>query len=196
MKPCPSNTPLLAATMACVLAWPLSPQAQTVAAGAYYAPPAWSQTLPSATRFIVLSNFESATVLDRETGLVWARKVAFGQVGQTYVAALSYCANLVLAGRGGWRLPTLAEATSLVDPAQPARLPAGHPFDLGSWSDISGGNTPSAIWTSTAPALLPSQVWIVHLNQSIGSTFARLVTVSADGGAPFLPPWCVRGRGD
>ncbi len=43
-------------------------RAQTVANGPYYAPPAWDQTLPSATRFIVLSNMGSAAVLDRETG--------------------------------------------------------------------------------------------------------------------------------
>lgn len=35
--------------------------------------PSWDQTLPSATRFIVLSNFASAAVLDLETGLVWER---------------------------------------------------------------------------------------------------------------------------
>jgi hypothetical protein len=47
--------------------------AQTTAPGPYYALPAWDQTLSSATRFIVLSNFGGVAVLDRETGLVWER---------------------------------------------------------------------------------------------------------------------------
>src|ERR1044071_6059779 len=44
-------------------------RAQTTSAGPYYATPSWDQTLPVATRFIVLSNFNSEAVLDRETGL-------------------------------------------------------------------------------------------------------------------------------
>ena len=51
----------------------VSVNAQTVGAGPYYATPSWDQTLPSNTRFIVLSNMNSAAVLDRETGLVWER---------------------------------------------------------------------------------------------------------------------------
>ena len=38
--------------------------------GPYYAMPSWDQTLPAATRFIVLTNMGSEAVLDRETGLV------------------------------------------------------------------------------------------------------------------------------
>jgi len=44
--------------------------AQTTANGPYYATPSWDQTMPAATRFIVLSNMASEAVLDRETGLV------------------------------------------------------------------------------------------------------------------------------
>src|SRR5215813_14310693 len=48
--------------------------AQTTGNGPYYAEPSWDQTLPASTRFIVLSNFNSEAVLDRETGLVWQRR--------------------------------------------------------------------------------------------------------------------------
>ena len=47
--------------------------AQTTANGPYYAMPSWDQQLPASTRFIVLSNWNSEAVLDRETGLVWER---------------------------------------------------------------------------------------------------------------------------
>src|SRR5215471_2507098 len=45
--------------------------AQTTANGPYYATPSWDQQLPAATRFVVLSNWGGAAVLDRETGFVW-----------------------------------------------------------------------------------------------------------------------------
>jgi len=51
--------------------------AQTTSNGPYYATPSWDQKLQCDTqatcpRFIVLSNWGGAAVLDRETGLVWA----------------------------------------------------------------------------------------------------------------------------
>ena len=43
------------------------------AAGPYYAEPAWDQKIAAAARFLVLTNWESQAVLDKETGLVWER---------------------------------------------------------------------------------------------------------------------------
>jgi len=48
-------------------------RAQSFQNGPYYANPSWDQQMPAAQRFIVLSNWSSAAVLDRETGLVWER---------------------------------------------------------------------------------------------------------------------------
>ena len=50
-------------------------RAQTTAVGPYYATPSWDQTVPCTTsancpRFVVLTNFSSEAVLDRETGVV------------------------------------------------------------------------------------------------------------------------------
>src|SRR5882672_6754171 len=102
-------------------------EAQTTANGPYYATPSWDQTLPSSTRFIVLANMNSDAVLDRETGLVWEK--APSGAARTWHDARSFCANKSTGGRKGWRLPSLPEMTSLLDPttSNPA-LPAGHPF--------------------------------------------------------------------
>ena len=72
--------------------WSPTASAQTTANGPYYATPSWDQTLPSPTRFIVLSNFESNAVLDRETGLVWERAPAASL--HTWTAARSECCLL------------------------------------------------------------------------------------------------------
>ena len=41
--------------------------------------PAGDQTLPANKRFLVLSNFANAAVLDKETGLVWERLPMIGK---------------------------------------------------------------------------------------------------------------------
>jgi hypothetical protein len=105
-------------------------EAQTVAPGPYYATPSWDQTLPSSTRFIVLSNFGSAAVLDRETGLVWERSP--GTRTFLWGDAQRYCNDLTCGNRKGWKLPAVQELASLVDPSVPypgPTLPAGHPFN-------------------------------------------------------------------
>jgi Protein of unknown function (DUF1566) len=102
--------------------------AQTTANGPYYATPSWDQQLPAATRFIVLANWGSAAVLDRETGLVWEKSPSTSKF--TWSLASAHCWNLNVGGRAGWRLPGLQELLSLVDRSVspgPA-LPSGHPF--------------------------------------------------------------------
>ena len=107
--------------------------AQTTANGPYYATPSWDQKLQCDTpatcpRFIVLANWNSEAVLDRETGLVW-EKVPSSEFREWGAASLK-CAKLNLGGRGGWRLPTIQELTSLVDETQNPKLPPGHPFTV------------------------------------------------------------------
>ena len=105
-------------------------EAQSTAVGPYYATPSWDQTIACATpascpRFIVLSNFNSEAVLDRETGLVWERSPD-GPFG-IWNSARFYCSAAKVGNRMGWRLPTLHELSSLID-ATVSFLPAGHPF--------------------------------------------------------------------
>src|SRR2546425_12223404 len=82
--------------------------------------PAWDQKLrcpteAACTRFVVLTDFGSAAVLDRETGLVWERSPDPATLD--WVQAHSNCnANGTTfprpGGRLGWRLPTIQELNS------------------------------------------------------------------------------------
>jgi hypothetical protein len=104
----------------------------------YYPTPSWNQQIPAALRFIVLSQFNNVALLDRETGLVWQRSPDPVVQKATWADALAGCHFLGSVGfpnspptgnRLGWRLPSVEELASLVDPTQtnPA-LPPGHPF--------------------------------------------------------------------
>lgn len=70
---------------------------------------------------------DNQAALDRETGLVWEKSPGPGL--SAWPESLYACANKFLGGRYGWRLPTIEELASLLDPfAGLPALPAGHPF--------------------------------------------------------------------
>lgn len=108
-----------------VLAMTVSSSDGATSNGPYYAVPAWDQKLPAATRFVVLLDWNSEAVLDRETGLVWERAPSTIE----WADASTQCFNKAIGGRKGWRLSSVTELASLIDPsvASPA-FPAGHPF--------------------------------------------------------------------
>lgn len=135
------------------------PTVAPTAAGTYSAPPAWSQTLAPSVRFVILSNFNSDAVLDRETGLIWSRQSMariFASLGLTNFFQRpierieSICGQLPIGDRFGWRLPAVAELQSLVDTSVPLSsapsLPAGHPFLLSP----GGTNPTNSYWTGEA----------------------------------------------
>src|SRR2546427_3494690 len=111
------RTRLLAATLVILgtLAFTTLPHAQTTSNGPYYATPSWDQTLPAATRFIVLSNFNSEAVLDRNTGLVWEKSPGTGP--GPWSGARSFCIDKNVGSQKGWRLPSIPELSSLIDPS-------------------------------------------------------------------------------
>jgi Protein of unknown function (DUF1566) len=117
--------------------------AQTFGNGPYYATPSWDQTLPTNTRFIVLSNMNNEAVLDRETGLVWHRSL-LGE--RNWGGANELCIVSTVGGRLGWRLPTINEISSLFDPLATAApgLPSGHPF-----TGLPTGQF-TILWTATS----------------------------------------------
>ena len=155
--------------------WQGTASAQTTANGPYYATPSWDQTLPSNTRFIVLSNMASQAVLDRETGLVWERSPSTSPF--TWSNAHIHCIEQTTGGRMGWRLPTLQELLSLMDPSVPIfsiRLPSGHPF-----SNVQTGN----YWSATSISGSDNGAW--------GLTFIGSSELGNRSFGRFA--WCVRG---
>ena len=155
-----------------------APAQAATGVGPYYATPSWDQTFPAATRFIVLTNMNSEAVLDRETGLVW-EKVPSTQ-NLPWVGASSHCIDRTVGGRRGWRLPTLQDLLSLIDPTQIdppqmiAALPPGHPFTV----QLSG------FWTATSHPGDATVQWAFHL---VGGVTAILRKSQQE------LPWCVRG---
>jgi hypothetical protein len=127
------------------------------AVGTYFAPSVWSPTLAPTARFVILSNFNSDAVLDRETGLVWARQSLARTLGPSTQITRNnvgqYCRLLTVGNRKGWRLPTVAELQSLVDRSRiftnaprPPAPPAGHPFVLSP----TASNPSGLYWTGEA----------------------------------------------
>ena len=163
-----------------------APPAQAVdAVGPYYAVPSWDQKLACPTigigcpRFVVLTNWSSAAVLDKETGLVW-EKSPTPVTGNNWYGARDHCLiGLTTGNRKGWRLPSMPELASLIDASVAApgpTLPAGHPFT----------NVQSASYFSaTTNASTNTHVWSMNFNN--GAVLNSALKLDP-GGA-----WCVRG---
>ena len=115
-------------------------------------------------------------VLDKETGLVWARDANLGGVGSTWQAAIDYCLDLALGNRKGWRLPTAEELSSLVDPSNyDPPLPSGHPF-INVQSDT--------YWSSTTYESTSSHAHSVSMVDGLENANAKGL---------YLDVWPVRG---
>jgi hypothetical protein len=157
--------------------------AQTTAVGPYYAPPAWDQklqcdTLTTCPRFVVLSNWNSQAVLDRETGLVWERSP--DPTPRNWDGALQHCLLRVVSDRFGWRLPSIQELLSLRAAASGSTLPPGHPF---SSMDLP------YYWSATSsPAGDFDFAWFSEFSFTSGGGVNAIRKSSSYGGA-----WCVRG---
>ena len=160
--------------------------AQTTAPGPYYATPSWDQTLPSSTRFIVLSNMSSQAVLDRETGLVWEQSPStstfvWSSPADVTLTAAWHCNTLVVGNRKGWRLPTVQELASLIDPsvAFPGpTLPAGHPF-----TNVQTGVQTARYWSVTTVASNTNLAYSARLDD--GLVLSALKTLA-------FTVWCMR----
>lgn len=137
-------------------------------------PPTWSQTLPADQRFQLVLN--DAAVLDKETGLVWEKSPSTTTV--TWIVAMYTCYNKKVGNRQGWRLPTVEELESLVDPSTThPSLPSGHPF-----TNVQ----PVEYWSSTTLSDYPSHAWVVFFGGGNVDYFDK-----TDFNGNYV--WCVRG---
>lgn len=149
-------------------------QVTTSGNGPYYATPSWDQKI-TIGRFVVLTNWNSEAVLDRETGLVWDKEPATS--GFNWAGASIHCVQRTVGGRKGWRLPSIQELASLVDPTQSnPMLPSGHPFDVQA----------SPYWSSSTFVGDATLAFIQFI--SSGTQFAANKTANTN-----IPAWCVRG---
>lgn len=138
-------------------------------------PQNWSKKLPSASRFTVLKAFGDAAVRDDETGLVWEKTLETAELSWT--DALAACADKDVGGRKGWRLPSISELASLVDPSMTAgsTLPLGHPF-TNVKTDV--------YWSATTLAGNSKSAWLVFFDTGKVTHAFKTITFHV---------WCVRG---
>jgi hypothetical protein len=137
----------------------------------------WDNQINKPSRFKVLSAFGDAAVLDKETQLVWEQSP--DRNTRTWSGAQVFCNNRNVGNRLGWRLPTIQELASLIDPtiASPdPTLPLGHPFR----NVLS-----SHYWSATSFAFDAAIfAWDVDLFNGV---------VGTRGKTDAAHVWCVRG---
>jgi hypothetical protein len=133
----------------------------------------WDKRLPSASRFTTLTDFGGAAVRDEETGLVWETTLETSEMSWTDARAA--CADKDVGGRKGWRLPSISELSSLLDPTVRTRpmLPLGHPFT----------NVQDVYWSATTMTDNTKSAWLVFFDT--GKVLHAFKTIT-------FHVWCVR----
>jgi len=153
--------------------------------GPYYANPSWDQTLPASTPFHrIVESCQRGGARPRDRSGMGAHPERFGVYNIFGPPQSIHALCFFTGGRFGWRPPSAAELTSLIDPTQPDGLPAGNPLE-----GASGGKfwiaTPQA---STAVALgSPVFAFIVEFISG------GIVTEDDKTNGLSYTIWCVRG---
>ncbi len=98
-----------------------------------------------------LVNAGNGTILDRATGLMWAKDDSHESLD--WQAALEYCNDMQLSGHSDWRLPNAKELQSIVDynraPASTGSAAISRLFNISVIRDPSGRKNYPQTWTST-----------------------------------------------
>ena len=142
--------------------------------------PNWDQNLPSASRFTTVF---TGAVRDNNTGLVWEKAPDATTPGPAWGVAARYCANKNVGGTRGWRLPSLPELASLIDPSLAAPYVPASAFTIGG----NPGVQSAGYWSATTRLGVPTDAWFVNFNDGNVSNDNK-----ADSTSPYHV-WCVRG---
>jgi hypothetical protein len=137
----------------------------------------WDTRNASASRFTVLTDFGGAAVRDNNTGLVWEQSPTTLNMMTTWTDARLQCIDKAVGGTRGWRLPSVAELASLIDPSLPA------PFVPAVFTGIE---QMAPYWSVTGNADNTSGTSKLSVNFQDGK-----VGVSSKSSSNFF--WCVRG---
>lgn len=166
--------------------------AQTTANGPYYATPSWDMTLPAATRFVILSNFNNEAVLDRETGLVWQRSpqsLSGGGQQNSFNDAVRVCSGANTGGRYGWRVPRFDELRTIFDPASTTA-----PTLFAGFPQVNFPTSFMSIWTSTPVSGSSGSHYVAGFGSSFGVSSYWIGLPDNGPGTP-TSALCVRGPG-
>ena len=140
--------------------------------------PPWGEPIQDPSRFVVLASYNNQAVYDNETGLVWEQSPEPTQ-RRDWFQALAFCAQRTVGNRKGWRLPSVQELASLVDPTVPSpgpTLPADHPFGSNVQSDY--------YWSASTQANSATGAWLVFFyGGNVGTASVSFTSLV----------WCVRG---
>ena len=152
----------------------------------------WDKQMNNQNRFKVLGQFGNAAVLDQETGLVWEKSPSSTLEPwspRNPDTAHILCAVKAVGNRLGWRLPTIQELGSLLDPTQSRPpLTPGHPFVLSAAQQT--GQFWSATTAATDPISGPNHAWFIDFD--ILNFPEGLVLYGAGDKTTPRYVWCVR----
>ena len=137
-----------------------------------------------AARFAVLGESNREAVRDKSTGLVWERSPALEM--SDWEMAQRRCSSSHAGGSTDWRVPTVQELATLVEPSSiEVKLPSDHPFANVEasiyWSSTERrGNRAYASFVSfssgksaTLEKYMPSFVWCVRGGMSEGKAIGQ-----------------------
>jgi len=132
----------------------------------------WDTNHPSDSRFTIV--FPGA-VMDKNTGLVWDQSPMVAPTGPTsWTSARELCLNRTVGGTRGWRLPSVGELTSLIEPSlQPPYVPG----------TVFTGVQSAAYWSATASAVGTTSAFSVGFHDSLVGTSSKSTPNHV---------WCVR----
>ena len=142
----------------------------------------WDTHNPSASRFVTAF---TGAVLDKNTGLVWEQ--APDGTTRNWSNATRHCLNSNglnnnnAGGTRGWRLPSVAELASLIDPSLPAPFVPASAFTI-STSPATPGVQSDLYWSASTHADVPTDAWGVVFLLAMCSAAIRRATATAAPG--------------